>query len=175
MKKLLAVFAVVLGFASVSQAGVLVEPYLGYEMGKTKNPDGKFEGSQLGLRLAYKAPVFVWAGLDYTMGVSGTAKPDVGANDDGKRSTLYGVVGVDFPILVRAWLGYGFMDEIKFDNSGKVKGKGTKIGVGFTGLPFVSINLEYLTEKFDEWDGVSLPSDFENNTYILSVSVPFSF
>lgn len=175
MKKLLLVFALVLGFTSVSQADILVEPYLGYEMGKTKNSDGKFDGSQLGLRLAYAAPIFFWGGLDYTMGVSATAKPDVGANDDGKRSTLYGVVGVDFPILFRAWVGYGFMNEIKFDTAGKVKGKATKVGVGFTGLPFVSLNLEYVNEKFDEGDAGTIDPEFENNSYVLSVSLPLEF
>lgn len=175
MKKLLAVFALILGFTSAAQARVLVEPYLGYEMGTTKNPDGKFDGSQLGLRLAYSSPIFFWAGLDYTMGVSGTFKPDVGSNDDGKRSTLYGVVGVDFPILLRAWAGYGFMNEIKTDNGGKFKGKATKVGVGFTGLPFVSLNLEYITEKFDENDTFPITNDLENSTYVLSVSLPFEF
>nr|WP_295905054.1 outer membrane beta-barrel protein [uncultured Bdellovibrio sp.] len=175
MKKLLLVFALALGFTSVSHAGILIEPYLGYEMGKTKNPDGKFDGSQVGLRLAYAAPIFFWGGLDYTLGVSGTSKPDSLPNEDGKRSTLYGVVGMDFPILLRAWVGYGFLDEMKFENSGKAKGTSYKVGVGFTGLPFISLNLEYVNEKFTELEGVTIPGDTKNDSYVLSVSLPLEF
>lgn len=177
MKKFLAVVALVLGFANASQAGIMIEPYLGYEMGKMKSTGdvGTFNGSQLGLRLAYSAPVFFWAGLDATTGVSGTLKPDVGANEDGKRTTVSGVVGVDFPILLRAWVGYSFLDEIKMETTGKYKGSGTKIGVGFTGLPFLSINFEYLNEKFTEVDGFTLSEDLKNDSYIVSISLPLDF
>lgn len=175
MKKFLAVFAVVLGFAHASQANIMIEPYLGYEMGKTKNSDGTFNGSDMGLRLAYAAPVFFWVGLDATSGVSGTFKPDSGGNDDGKRTTVSGVVGVDFPILLRAWAGYSLMNEIKFDTLGKFKGSGTKVGIGFTGLPFISLNFEYINEKFTEVDGATLSTDFKNDSYLISVSLPFKF
>lgn len=173
MKKLVAVFAVVLGFASVSQAGLLLEPYLGYEMGKTKNADGKMDGSQYGLRLAYEAPVFFWAGVDATMG-SVTVKPDGGTNSDAKRTTIYGVVGVDFPILVRGWVAYGLSNQLKSDTN-TLKGSAYKVGVGFTGLPFVSLNFEYLNEKFNDMDGATLSPEFQNDTYVVSVSLPWSF
>lgn len=173
MKKLVATLVAVLGFASVSQAGLLLEPYLGYEMGKTKNTDGAMDGSQYGLRLAYEAPVFFWAGLDATMG-SVTVKPDAGASSDSKRTTIYGVVGVDFPILVRGWVAYGVSNQLKSDAS-TLKGSAYKVGLGFTGLPFVSLNFEYLNEKFNDADGATLSPEFQNDTYVLSVSLPWSF
>lgn len=169
MKKFVAIFAVLLGVSSISQAGILVEPYVGYEMGKTENPDGKLEGTQAGLRLAWKSPVMLWLGVDGTFGVSGKAKPDNFPETDVTRTTIYAVAGVDLPILLRGWVGYGFSDELKFD-SGTEKGTSTKIGVGFTGLPFVSLNLEYVTEKID-----SNNLDLKNNAYVLSVSLPLSF
>lgn len=175
MKKLMAVCALVLGFASVSQAGVLIEPYLGYEMGKTKDfSEGKYDGTQMGLRLAYKTPVMLWLGVDGTFGVSGKVKPDVGTEEDATRTTMYGVVGIDLPILLRGWVGYSFSDEVKVD-SGKFKGSGYKVGLGFTGLPFVSLNFEYINEKFNDFEGISLPQDLKNDSYVLSVSLPLSF
>lgn len=175
MKKLIAVFALISGFACVSQAGVLIEPYLGYEMGTTKDAiDGKLEGTQMGLRLAYTAPVFFWAGLDATMGMSAKAKADGVPDEEAKRTTVSGVVGVDFPILVRAWLGYSFVNEIKFD-AGKYKGNQTKVGVGFTGLPFVSLNFEYVTEKFDKFEDFTVNPELKNDSYVVSVSLPFEF
>lgn len=174
MKKLLVVLAVVLGFGSVSHADVLVEPYLGYEFGKTTDPDGKLTGSQLGLRLAYKTPLMLWVGADYTMGVSGEVDPDTGSKEDAKRSTLSGVVGIDFPILLRAWVGVGFTNDLKLD-AGTFKGKNVKLGVGFTGLPFVSLNLEYIKDTWDKFDSTSLTTDAQNESYVLSVSLPLEF
>lgn len=176
MKKLLAVYAICMGFVSVSQAGLLVEPYLGYETGTTQNSSGKLDGSQLGLRLAYTAPVMFWAGIDATTGISATVKPDVGSSEGVKRTTLAGVVGMDFPILVRAWVAYGFSNELKTETSNsKLKGSSYKVGVGFTGLPLVSLNLEYLSESFNDVDGVTLSPEFKNNSYVLSVSLPWEF
>jgi hypothetical protein len=178
MKKLFAVCALIIGFSSVSHAGIMLEPYLGYEMGTTKDNDGKLDGTQLGLRLAWTAPIMFWAGLDYTMGVSAKFKPDAsGAPDsDAKRSTLYAVAGVDFPILLRAWFGYGFKNELKLDDyDQKLEGTSTKLGVGFTGLPFVSLNLEYLMEDYDKVNGNSLSTHSKNNAYVLSVSLPWEF
>ncbi|MGZ3770600.1 MAG: outer membrane beta-barrel protein [Bdellovibrio sp.] len=175
MKKLLAVFALVLGFANTSNAGLMIEPYLGYEFGKTKDAiDGSLSGSQMGLRLAYSAPVLFWAGLDGTFGSSATLKPDSGSNETAKRTTVYGVVGLNFPILLRAWYGYSFMDEVNFEVRGKAKGSGSKLGVGFTGLPFVSLNFEYLNEKFTSMNGVDISPALKNDSYIFSVSLPIN-
>lgn len=178
MKKLFALCALIMGFSSVSNAGLLLEPYLGYEMGTTKDPDGKLDGTQMGLRVAWTAPIMFWAGVDYTMGVSAKLKPDDSAiaDSDAKRSTLYGVVGVDFPILLRGWFGYGFKNELKADDwDTKYEGTSTKIGVGFTGLPFISLNLEYLMEEFDKADGTTLATKAKNTGYVLSVSLPWEF
>lgn len=174
MKKLLVVLVAVLGFGSISKADILIEPYVGYEMGKTTDPDGKLTGSQLGLRLAYKTPLMLWVGADYTMG-SGETDPDVGAKEDAKRSTLSGVVGIDFPILLRAWVGVGLTNDIKVGDY-KFEGKNVKVGLGFTGLPFVSLNLEYIKDTWDKWDGpIDLTTDVQNESYVFSVSLPLEF
>ncbi len=171
MKKIIALFAVIMSVSSISRADIMIEPYLGYEMGTTKNTDGKLTGTQLGARLGYSTPVMLWVAADYTLGMSGTWDPDSGNSQDVKRSTLYGVIGVDLPVLLRAWLGVSLMDEVKFE-SAKYKGSATKIGFGFTGFPFISLNFEYLNEKFNERDGQSYSPNTENNSYVLSVSLP---
>lgn len=174
MKKIVAVLALVLGFTGVAKADLLVEPYLGYEFGKVKeDAKGDLTGTQMGLRLGYKSPLMLWAALDGTFGVSGEFKPDVGPNSDAKRTTISAVVGLDLPILLRAWVGYGISNEMKMD-SGTSKGHNYKVGVGFTGLPFVSLNFEYLNEKFDDIPG--LPNgEIKNDAYVVSVSLPLSF
>ena len=171
MKKLLVVCALVLGFGSVSQAGILLEPYLGYEMGKTDPGDGELNGTVLGARIAWTAPLIFWLGADIATSVSEEAKRSLGT-DDAKRTVVGAVVGVDFPILVRAWLSYGFLNDLKVD-SAKLEGTQTKVGVGFTGLPFVSLNLEYIKDAWDKSEGQSI--DSKNEAYMLSVSLPLEF
>lgn len=180
MKKLFAVCALMIGFSSVSHAGVMVEPYLGYEMGTFKDPDGKMDGTQLGLRLAWTAPLMFWAGLDYTMGVSGKFKPDssILPDSDGTRTTAYLVAGVDFPILLRGWVGYGFTNTLKLGSeygSEKYEGTSTKLGVSFTGLPFICLNLEYVMDEYKKLAGIDLPTNAKNTAYVLSVSLPWEF
>lgn len=174
MKKLLLVLALGLGFTSTSHADLMVEPYLGYEMGTGSqgSNDFKVTGTDLGLRLGYDTGVMFWAALDYTMG-SLTLDPDTGASDDGKRTSLAAVVGLDLPVLFRVWAGYGFSNEMKFD-TGTWKGKYTKFGVGFTALPFVSLNLEVINDTWDD-SGSGADPDSKNTSYLLSVSLPLNF
>ncbi|MFV8258928.1 hypothetical protein ACNQKP_14060 [Bdellovibrio bacteriovorus] len=175
MKKLLVMLAVVMGFGSVSHADILLEPYLGYETGKTTDPDGKIDGTVFGARVAYKTPIMLWVGVDGAFGLSGTSKPDAGGDETSKRSSVYGVVGIDLPILLRGWLGVSLKNEVDLEDSGKLSGKSTKLGVGFTGLPFLSLNLEYLKDTFDELDGNSLATDAQSETVMFSVSLPLEF
>lgn len=174
MKKLLTVFALTIGFATAANADLLVEPYLGYEKGSFKDSlDDNTSFTNLGLRLAYKAPVMFWVGLDATMSMSGSI--DGLGDPDAKRTTYYGVAGIDLPILLRGWIGYAISSEIKMESpvSDTVKGKGMKVGLGTTFLPFVSLNLEYLKDTFDE--GAGLTEDENHESYMLSVSLPLEF
>lgn len=189
-------FLFVFALATTARAGIMIEPYLGYELGSEAklesggtNDGGKTSGLDLGLRVAYTLPVMVWIGLDYSMMSDGKFKGDSSAND-GKmdRSNLYLDVGVDLPILARAWVGYGLMNsaKLKFDGGGSTtlkKGTNLKFGVGFTALPIVSLNLEYFMHDYKDYDsstGASgstsdIWSTHKENGLLLSVSAPFEF
>lgn len=181
MKKFLVALTMMLGFSGVAHASIMFEPYLGYETGKFSDPDGKGDGVNIGARLAYHTPIFLWLGLDGNVGISGNFKPDSSsiANSDMKRNSLYGVVGVDFPILLRAWAGYAFMDDQKLDSphNSTLKNKTYKVGVGFTGLPFISLNVEYIKAKVDKVDGGTLTGadDIQSENVMFSVSLPLNF
>lgn len=175
MKKLLAVVALTLGFVSVSQASVMVEPYLGYEFGKVKDSvEGDVKATNLGLRLAYKTPVMLWVGVDATYGLTGTLDTSPSA-DFNRKTSMYGVLGIDLPILLRAWLGYSFVNEVDTGSPGKLKGDSMKLGLGFTGLPFVSLNLEYLKDEYKDLGSASLSPKAKGETYMFSVSLPLHF
>ncbi|UYL07498.1 outer membrane beta-barrel protein [Bdellovibrio sp. SKB1291214] len=181
MKKMWLVLALFLGFSGAAHAGVMIEPYLGYEMGSHTdvNPTAKTELVNMGARLAWTAPALLWLGVDYNLGVSGKYKPDGQTNSDAKRNTLYAVAGIDFPILLRGWIGYGLSSEIKTDSPSDTsfKGKPVKVGVAFTGLPFLSLNFEYIMENLDKSTsgGVDNNSPGKMDSYMLSVSLPLHF
>lgn len=173
--------------ATPAHAGLMLEPYIGIEQGQTyavvanlADSSYKTSGSVLGARVGYSLPLLFWFGLDYSLVAGGKAKPDFGGQDgDLKRSDLYAVVGVDLPILLRAWAGYGLMNTTTNSNNvGETKitgGTKMKVGAGLTMLPLVSVNLELFNHKGAkvESGGVNLPmSTFEDAGGVLSVSLP---
>lgn len=173
--------------ANPAKAGLLLEPYLGLEQGQTyqvvqnlADTSYKTSGAVVGARVGYTLPLLFWFGVDYSMVTGGKSKYDFGGVDgDLSRSDLYAVAGVDLPILLRFWAGYGLMNTTTVKQSGvdsKITG-GSKLkaGVGLTMLPFVSINLELFNHKGAkvESGGTNLTlNTFEDNGGVLSVSLP---
>jgi hypothetical protein len=167
---------VVTAFAGKAQADLLLEPYLGYHMSTysmTGLKDFKSNGLSLGGRVGYQQMGFMIGG-DY---MTGKWTTDQTPSQDGTPSKLGVFVGYNFPVMLRVYGVYNFQDDLHSSVSGgsdTYKGTGAKLGVGFTGLPFVSINLEYMTTTYTKNNAGSLPSDMNANTYGLTVSVPFT-
>jgi len=193
MKKIFAIIAMAIGMSSTAHAGILIEPYLGYEMGdlirkdvgSTTETTDKVSGVSYGMRLGYKF-LLPWVALDYSSGTA-TGKPDSGTDFDLTKSSLGAVVGVNLP-LIRMWAGYGFSNEATIkgtagSNNLKLKGNYLKAGVGLGFIPLVSINLEYKIndiKKVDlgagagEVDKSTIFDTAKHDTIMLSVSVPFN-
>lgn len=179
--------ALVLGYSAQSQAGLLIEPVVGYSFGSsnidmevpldtTQNTSDKesLNGTSYGGRLGYQNFGFQ-LGVDY---LASSLEVD---GDGFKTSEFGGFVGFEFPILVRVYAGYVFSgtgtlegdageDDLKFKN-----GTGPKIGVGFTLLPFLDINLEYRSIKYEELEisagAANVNADY--NAVMLGISLPF--
>lgn len=184
-----------LGLATPAKAGILLDPYLSYEMGNfdttyTAGGSLKYDTSGVGFgaRVGYTLPLVFFA-LDYSMS-SGKAKVKEDAysampDNDFDRSTLYALVGVKLP-FIRGWAGYGFINDVKMKatattTESTLKGSAIKVGVGYTGLPIVSLNAEYIMSNFTKLktdtgdEDISGPTfkDSKNNTILLSISAPF--
>ena len=178
--------------ASAAQAGLLLEPYLGYGFGtvEAKQNSGATAKSTLtmpvlGGRVGYEG-FLVHAAIDYSLPLGGTSKGDSGGAEDADisgGSSLFAVVGVHIP-LFRFWGGYGIIYDLTLKDDGAettYKGTALKAGVGFTGLPFVALNLEYImgtTDKLKTSSGETSVSDLgyssvKSNLVLLSVSMPF--
>lgn len=172
MKKNVLILGLVAFFSLSARAGLLVDPYIGYgSYGTTADlADAEFSGkgfTALGSRLGYSF-LLVSAGIDYEMDTF----------SDGKRTNMSAFVGVDLPILLRFWAEYTFNSDLQFDdlnsNIDIAFKNGQSFGIGFTGLPFLSINLEIETAKYAlEASGGDIDLDWAS--YLLSVSFPLDF
>lgn len=177
-------------FATTAQAGFLIEPYLGFGISSGEDSDTpKKEYDQtapfLGARLGYQTFGFMF-GLDYTKGMEGSFEEKssgVTTKADADQSTVGIFVGYNLPVMFRAWGAYYFDTTIEYQSGGDIgdelNGSGYGLGLGFTGLPFVSLNLEYRILTFDEQkNAAGVTSKFisaeeiDYNQIMLSVSLP---
>ncbi|MBD64223.1 MAG: hypothetical protein CME62_03395 [Halobacteriovoraceae bacterium] len=165
---------------SSANAGFLIDPYAGMAMSKstidiaTNDDDTSSTGAALGSRLGYSF-ILVSAGIDYQM-LSGLEDPQDESFD---MTNMSAFVGVDLPILLRFWAEYFLSSDIKgdtFDDGlDDITFKdGYGLGIGFTGLPFISINLEVENLNYDIESG-STEGDYSVVNTILSASLPLDF
>lgn len=163
MTRLISIFAILLS-AGIAKADLMLEPYIGYEQGQvieiasSGDLSAKTSGLQGGLRVGYALPLLFWAALDYSMTPSGQTKADVvGSSVNFKRSDLYLTAGIDLPILLRVWAGYGLMNSMTQQQSGgDVTFKGgtnLKLGVGFKIIPLLTLYVEGYQHKSATVDG----------------------
>jgi hypothetical protein len=163
-------------------AGVLIEPAAGYSF--IKSDDDKGNGGSLGGRLGYQNFGFQ-LGVDYLR--SSISVDNKTYKDSLVINEYAGFIGYEFPVLLRVYAGYIFQasgstkinkdfgagtQDYKVDYA---KGVGTKFGIGFTGLPFVDINIEY--RKGSLKDGKAGTLDITDNldysAYMIGISLPF--
>ena len=75
------------------------------------------------------------------------------SGDAGSETKLGVFAGYDFPLFVRAWASY-FLDISREDADGNESNTDSidgvvGLGVGFTFLPLVSLNVEYRTFQYN--------------------------
>lgn len=193
---LLLFFLSIFVFAGSARAGILIEPYLGFSLagsGDTTLGTAKYDHSYstptIGGRLGYGMLGFM-GGIDYSM-QSFDLESEVGSTTykDGVSKSQLGIfVGYNLPILLRVWGTYYLSSKVEGDDANTTgqfidsryeysDGGGYALGAGFTGLPFVSINLEYRTLEYDkaELSGANVTSYNEKmdlSEILLSVSLP---
>ena len=195
-KRLLLTFVFLFSINNSSMAGVLLEPYLGFSLigdGDSKvtniDQDHSYSAITLGGRVGYTFLGFM-GGLDYSYETHDIkSKSSVETAKDGiNRNQLGLFVGYNLPILVRVWGTYfihaGVEGKDNVSESSQFlskdnkleSGSGIALGAGFTGLPFVSINLEYRKFDFDKLTTKGVTDNSYKGTslseFLLSVSLP---
>lgn len=162
----------IFSIGSAAQA-IVVEPYYTHFISGEDSNGTELSGHEIGLRLGYDIATFSF-GLDYAATGKGKFE-DVAGEYTPSGYGLY--AAFDFPILVRAYASYMINYEYKADG-GKFLGNGTKIGVQYTGLPFVAIGLETVKYSFDEFEsnsGATVNADDSIEYTGFAISVPLEF
>lgn len=161
-----------------ASASLLIEPHVGYNLYGNADYSSittKYNGAQYGARLGGQF-LGLMGGFDFTHSAY-TAKSTSASgssSNDVKRDQFGIFAGYNLPILLRAWVGYYFSDKSSGANSTWDKGHGTELGLGFTGLPFLSFNLEYRMSTYDKSNAGALSPEFKTKEIVLGVSAPFT-
>lgn len=155
--------------SSQALAGLHLEPYAGIGKAAYKidvdgfsavDPDDD-DTSSIGARIGYSF-LLLSAGIDYEMLTA----------DDNKATNLAAFVGVDFPILVRGWAKFYLSSDFdEADDTDVTFKDGYAVGLGFTGLPFVSLNIELQTLNYEVDFGIA-DGDYSVAHTLFSVSLP---
>lgn len=184
MKHFLSLFVfTALFFANTARADLLIEPVVGYNFNAVADfEDGERysggTGPSYGGRLGYQN-LGLQLGVDYLK-----SSLDMDDNDFDKNieaSEWGAFVGFKFPILLRVYAGYIFSATGDTEDSANnkyefSKGSGYKAGIGFTGLPFVNINVEYRSGTFDEIkiNGDEADGGANYQAIMIGLSLPFA-
>lgn len=167
MKRFLLAMIAVLTVSSAAHAGIMIEPFFGYAVsGKEKagSVSTDVKGMEFGARLGFTFAEMFAIGAEYAKGAY-TVKTS--PNVDVSSTDLGAFVSVEFPILIRAYATYFVDSKAKPDGGVESTGDGGyRIGIGYTGLPFVSINLEMVHRTYDK------PTSFDVDTTEIGLSLP---
>ena len=177
MKRLTLIFCLFLTLPA--NANFFVEPYAG--MGKSisddiQDLDTSFDSFSFspGLRVGtMKLLGLISAGGDISYQDS-TAEEDGGRELSLTRMDYGLFVGANLPILFRGFAKYIFSSSLDIGDNKVIGASGYGLGVGYTGLPFLVLNLEYknLTWSKVSTDDVERNSDGEISEIFLSLSFP---
>ena len=172
MKRLLILLAFTFSFSSHATA-IYLEPYLGYHTnaefkfsGNTESASGLTYGGRFGGD--YMKFIF---GLDYMTGSWSSSRNTIVPSNIGLFA------GYIFPEMMKVYLTYFFDEKYKFSgNNSSVDYGGTefKLGLGFTTLPVVTINIEYGFGTLNKSNGSPM-NDVKVSYFGLVVGVPFEF
>lgn len=142
-------FTSILGFSKNSFASWFAEPYVGYELGITKSPaikntlNNRINGLFVGTRVGYNLLNFS-AGLEHSLSKSQWNGHAISPQD----SFIFGSFGIPGIKIITA-IGLSHKFKTGFTGAKEFSGKAYKIGLAFTGTPFININAEYLWRKFE--------------------------
>lgn len=178
MKKIFSIIALTVFCGTSAHASFLIDPYLSYMTSGSSSisSTSSITGNELGTRLGWE---FLGFGLGLDALISGKyTYSTAGTNTDVTPSYMGVFASYSFPILVRGYISYLVNAKETMSAGDYYSGTGTKIGVQYTGLPFVAIGLESYSGSYNNYTSAagvsSTRSDTASHTN-LTISLPLSF
>jgi len=202
MKKILFIIVFVT-LSRTAYSSVWIEPYVGvnilgdFEFTRDGNggllQDGVHDYNYSGITYGAKLGIsymLIAAGFQYELGTrdaeissipSGWTEEDEEYNVENMGAFL-NFSGIPF---FNIFASYFFSSELEDKNLTKLdlKGSGFALGMGFTGLPIIQLNVEYRIMEYDEIGNLDFPimtklpisgfSTYEAKSIMLGVSAPF--
>jgi hypothetical protein len=191
----LSVFIFMTFVSAKSNAEILIEPFVGQESSGSTEDNDKSTAIAYGARLGYSM-LGLSFGVQYSMfdgdreeiDDAGVKKHDLTGSDLG----LF--VGYRFPMFIKVWATYFVASSVKIakfaidpDDSGpattltgdlELEGSGAELGIGFTFIPFVDLNIAYRSITYDDNKYTAASNadieESDRDALVLSVSVPFT-
>jgi len=197
MKKISGMFLIIFLLIVSPQTfgGILAEPYIGFNISGKSNQQtytnssgnytysNKYNGPQMGARLGYDV-LGLMGGISFNHAFYTLKEENSGASTetDSKRNDIGIFIGYNLPLILRAWLGYSFSVKETLSASEDYKsGSAVELGVGYTALPFLSINLEIKSFTYTTNHSATAGTDttyspnVKTSELVLSVGAPLNF
>jgi|GEM_PF-7032822 hypothetical protein len=168
---------------SAAQAGIYLEPYIGYDSSTSKgeititapaqavyDADAEEAGAQFGAKIGYATGSWIF-GVDFLTGEL------VDKEDNEATHMNTGVFATHrFNNVFSATLGYIAASSIKRDDL-EVTGSGFRVGLSTQVHARMKINLDYLMTNYDKLDneGSEGKSDIDTSSIVLSLGFPVQF
>ncbi len=175
MKKLAALFTMTILTGLTSNAGLLLDPYLNYITSGSTSNSATVTGNEIGVRVGYD---FLGFGVGIDTLLSGKYTSSLAGVSTDKTPTQFGLFACyKFPILVRGYISFLTSAKEKDSSGNEVSGTATKIGIQYTGLPFIAIGLETYAGSYKDATigGVTTSTSQTASHTNLTISAPFSF
>ncbi len=164
-----------------ANAGFHLEPYIGKSLSGdwTQGTEGDAKMTDFGVKLGYQAYSGFQIGGELQMGVG---EFENFSTADAAQAAFGFYLGYQSSMGLRAYAHYLFSSAAVFDdlNQTQIAGKGFKLGVGYSLLSWLAVNLEYHTMTYDQFKTnltgfTELTPEFENNFVMVVLSFPFNF
>jgi hypothetical protein len=162
-----------------AKAGVQIEPNVGYWSGSISqelNSDIATKGIFYGAKLGLAGNQWKF-GLDYLMGSgSGNQGGSTGPYDLSAYGPYLGF-GISRRFQIYGTYFINVNAELqKEKNPNDFTGTGYRIGIGgfgWGGLDFLSINVEYISRTYNEYNNIKLSNELEEKAIGVSISIPW--
>ena len=171
--------------SSVAFAGFHLEPYAAFAAsGEWDNGlrTDKISMTNFGTKLGYQSSFGLQVGGDIQLG-SGTFKTaSAGQQDLKAASAAFGAyLGYQTFFGLRGYAHYLFSSAVALDDSinSALVGNGIKLGVGYSIIPWLALNLEYHSMQYgkskSDLGDATLNPKYKTNFIFVAVSFPFNF